>query len=159
MLQQATTHLYKSVYLDKSEIEVCKVLAQMRANVNNSNYYESDFVGLLGELAFAKHFNLHLDLTIGKRQNTYDFIWHDLRVDVKTNKKIDGSLIVKQRENIDVDVYALAVLDDFNNNIVHLVGWIEKDVIRNQNNLKQVRYDNGTIDSKYMMYQRNLKKF
>lgn len=153
------TYTFKSIYLDKSEMEVCRTLAKMRASANNSSNYNSDYYGLLGELAFAKHFNLYLDLSIGKRQNTYDFIRNDLRIDVKTNQRMDGSLIVKMKENIDVDIYALAVIDSDNENVIHLVGWIEKDTIRNENNLKDVTYADGSRDRKYMLSQEKLKRF
>lgn len=129
----------------------------MRSNANGGKNYESDFHGLLGEIAYAKHFNLYPDLSIGKRINTYDFMHDGKRIDIKTNHKIDGGLIVNERDNIDVDVYVLALLDE-SPNVVHLAGYIEKDVLRQENNLREFKFNEG-IKRKYIMHQQNLKRF
>lgn len=147
------TYLFKQVYLDNSEIEVCKMLGRMRSEANNVEFKKSDFIGLLGECAYAKHFNLYLDLSMGKRINTYDFMHEGKRIDVKTNERIDGKLFIPEKENIDVDIYVLALLDNQSSNIIHLAGYIEKQIIRQQENFYTQPF------RKYIMEQNKLKRF
>lgn len=153
-----STYLFIPVELDESLIHVCKIIAKLRSDANGGKNFQSDFHGLLGEMAFAKHFNLYLDLSIGKRINTYDFRWNGKRIDIKTNNKIDGDLFINERENIDVDVYVLALLDERKPQMVYLAGYIPKEIIRTEQYKFEKKFIEGT-KVKYKFPQEELIHF
>ena len=67
--------------------------------------------GFIGEYAFCKLMNICPDLDVSARKGSCDCIFANKRVDVKTTRYRNGRLIRSQKENNDVDVLVLAVLD------------------------------------------------
>lgn len=149
------------VKLTKGEIEVCRMIAQMRNRQNTginhdkiSNKTQEDqmFEGVLGEVAFAKRMNVYPDLSTHPRTNGYDCLFMDYRVDIKATNVESGSLLVPEwKDNPDIDIYVLAILHPFH---VDIVGWAFKTDLRQPENLKDLGKGLN-----YMLTQKQLRKF
>jgi hypothetical protein len=149
------------VTLTDGEIEVCRVIAQMRDRqntginhdkVSNKTQEQQTFEGVMGEVAFAKAMNVCPDLSTEPRKNGYDCTYKDKRWDIKATECRTGHLLIPStKNNPDVDVYALAILHAFH---VELIGWAYKTDLMQPENLK----DLGKGLS-YMLTQQQLRKF
>lgn len=120
------------VVLTPEEMIACRLIGNLRtlgsisgkskstpySNVDLADMNEYSF---FGEYAFAKSWNIFFDITAQPRKGGCDCVitksksdgtTKSWRVDVKTTKVQGGKLLVKNTENSDVDIYALAILKD-----------------------------------------------
>jgi len=149
------------VTMTQGEIEVCTMLAQMRNKnhvppnrykVSNKTQLEQDIEGVIGEYAFCKFKNIWPDLSTHSRQNGYDCIYNNYRVDVKATKNTSGMLLLSpKKDNPDIDIYVLAILHPFH---VELVGWAFKTDLQQPENLKDLGYG-----PTYALTQSQLRNF
>ena len=152
------------VELDSSEILVCECIGRMRSlisrsanvkdqKIGNQNGSESDVMGIKGEYAFAKYFNVFPDLGLIPRSGSYDGKLKGVAYDIKSTHRKNGHLLATKKVNPDVDMYVLCVVTQ---NQVDIKGYIfKKDFIRPEN-LK--RFGNAKEES-YCLEQSQLKKF
>lgn len=100
---------------------VAAMLGSIRAMINRSSGVKDAKIGkqdgfvadqdaIIGELAFAKLFNVWPDLSLSARSGSYDMLVGRSRVDVKTTREPNGRLLSTLKANPDVDVYVLAVI-------------------------------------------------
>lgn len=102
---------------------IAKMLGGMRAVVNRSagtrdakmggqNGVDADEDGVLAELAFAQAFNVFPDLSLRPRAGSPDAIVAGKRIDIKATRRTNGRLIATTKDNADVDLYVLAIIED-----------------------------------------------
>ena len=149
------------VTLTEGEIEVCRMIAQMRDRqntqinhdkVSNKTQEQQSFEGVMGEVAFCKAMNIYPDLSTEQRKNGYDCVFNEHRVDVKSTNHPMGKLLLPEwKDNPDIDIYVLAILHPFH---VELVGWAFKTDLMQPENLKDLGYG-----PTYALTQQQLRKF
>ncbi len=111
------------VTLTEGEIEVCRMIGQMRDKrntqfnhdkVSNKTQEQQTFEGVIGEVAFCKAMNVCPDLSTEPRKNGYDCVFNERRVDVKSTSVATGNLLLPEwKDNPDIDIYVLAILHPF----------------------------------------------
>ena len=152
------------VNLDSSEVLICECIGRMRsliarsANVTDQKIgqqdgSDADVMGMKGEYAFAKHFNIFPDLGLTPRSGSYDGILKGITYDIKSTQIRNGHLLATKKVNPDVEMYVLCVVTK---NQVDIKGYIfKKDFIRPEN---FKRFGNSK-DKSYCLEQSQLKKF
>jgi len=152
------------VELNPSEVLVCECIGRMRSliarsahvqdqKIGNQNGSDADVLGIKGEYAFAKHFNVFPDLGLTPRSGSYDGILKGVAYDIKSTKVQSGHLLATRKVNPDVDMYVLCVVTQ---NQVDIKGYIfKKDFIKPEN-LK--RFGNAKHES-YCVEQSALTPF
>ncbi len=150
------------VKLNKEEVEFCKSIAKLRsenarkcgvkdAKIGLQSGLEGDIIGFLAEFAVAKHFNVFPDLGITPRSGSADGIMKGKAYDVKATSRANGRLLATLKENPDVDIYILAIV---NESEINIVGWTKKEDLIKEENIKDLGYGKG-----YVMDQSKLKRF
>ena len=77
----------------------------------NRSSFEISYEGCGGEMAYAKQFRIYPNI-ITRFGNAFDYDHYGYLIDVKTNHRNDGDLIVRPEKNVDAkrcDYYALMV--------------------------------------------------
>lgn len=139
------------ITLSEIEVSTISILSSMRtlvarcnnvkdAKMSKLNGIDIDFDGLLAEYAFCKKFNLFLDIVPSPRSGSYDCIYKGKRVDIKSTRHKNGRLITTTKKNEDVDVYVLAIIDNYD---VEFIGWCYTAELYNEKNIKDLGYGNG----------------
>jgi len=150
------------ITLQPDEVTVCQIIGRMRSliarssgvkdvKVGSQDGAESDVVGMIGEYAFAKQFNIFPDIGLSTRSGSADGIIKGKRYDIKSTTCKTGRLLCTVKDNPDVDVYILAIVSG---NEVDIVGWEYKDNLRKEENLIDLGYGKG-----YALTQDKLQKF
>lgn len=122
------------VELTDAEMMVVKMLGGMRSIVGRTAGVEDKKVanlpgltidedGMIAEYAFCKHFNIFPDIVPGPRSGSYDCLLNGRRVDVKSTRHKNGRLLATLKDNPDVDVYVLGIVDG---NTVTFPGYVYK---------------------------------
>lgn len=96
--------------------------------ISTQNRLIGDQDAHLAELAFAKCFNIYPDLSMYNRSGGYDAMLGKWRVDVKATHLKTGQLLVRMKDNPDVDVYVLAIIGESD---VTFPGWAYKNDVCN----------------------------
>ena len=111
-----------TITLNDGDLMLARQIALMRTGLNranqvkltqigNANTWDNEILGVLGEIAFGKRFNLYLDLTFNVRKGGSDFIAKDGQTtDVKTTTLDTGRLMVpawKKDPSKKSDLYVL----------------------------------------------------
>lgn len=96
---------------------------------------EIDQDGILGELAFCQLMNVWPDLGMTSRSGSYDCVVKGKRVDIKTTRHMNGRLLCRLKDNPDVDIYVLALLED---QYVTFAGWAFKHELCRPENIKNI---------------------
>ena len=107
--------------------------------------------GILGELAFCQLMNVWPDLGMSSRSGSYDCVVKGKRVDIKTTRHADGRLLCRLKNNPDVDIYVLCVLD---NKYVNFLGWAYKNELCRPENIRNL----GGHGEGYALDQNQLRK-
>lgn len=95
-------------YLAKCRDYMCKINGVKDVKRSDDESLEIETLGLAGEFAFCKMFNMYPDFTIEPRSGGADCKDdYDFGYDVKTTDRENGMLISTLKENPDVDFYAL----------------------------------------------------
>ena len=155
------------VILNDKELSVINIISSLRSIVSrhsgiiNHKYSNKhtgadiDFDGLVGEYAFCKANNIFLDLTVSVREGSYDCLANGKRVDIKSTRLVDGSLIGKLNRNPDVDVFVLAIIKPQKTQWeVLFPGWLTADQLYSPDNLVDLEAGQA-----YLVSQFNLNKF
>jgi hypothetical protein len=152
-----------TITLTPGEVMLVRIIASLRAGVNRTlgtpdakrgpqDGFHTDLLGVAGELAFAKRFNLYPDLTFNPRSGGHDFVSKNGNtVDVKTTDRCDGRLLVTPKKKAEPsDVYFL------------IVGDIPRFQLRGYATAKQVFEESNLTDfgrgECYAVEQKNLKE-
>ena len=112
---------------------------------------EADVIGFMAEYAFSKVFNTFVDIGLTPRSCSADGIYKGYRYDVKSTKYKSGRLLCTTKDNPDVDVYILALVDEPN---VAIVGYATKAQLRQPQNIINLGHGEG-----YALTQDQLRKF
>jgi hypothetical protein len=150
--------------LSEAELNVLRIIANLRGlvaranNIANLKVSENqnqdvEFDGLIGEYAFCKLHNLFLDIVPQPRSGSYDCLFHDQRLDIKSTRYKNGVLLGSTNRNADIDVYVLCIIDGLN---VSFPGYAMAEELYAEENLTTLgRYDNPV----YALDQSKLHKF
>ena len=152
----------KKITLSPDEIAIAHLIGRNRsliarsANVKDvkmgdQDGAEADVLGFMGEYAFAKHFNVFPDLGLVPRSGSADGILKGYKYDIKTTKYINGRLLSTIKDNDDVDMYVLVVVDE---PIVKIIGYAFKEELRKESNLIDLGHGKG-----YGLNQEQLREF
>jgi hypothetical protein len=112
---------------------------------------EIDYDGILGELAFCQLMNVWPDLGMTSRSGSCDCVVKGKRIDIKTTRRADGRLLCRLKDNPDVDIYVLALLD---NKFVTFAGWAYKHELCKPENIRNL----GGHGEGYALDQSQLRK-
>lgn len=112
---------------------------------------EIDYDGIIGELAFCQLMNVWPDLGMTNRSGSYDCVVKGKRIDIKTTRRADGRLLCRLKDNPDVDIYVLALLND---NAVTFAGWAYKHELCKPENIRNL----GGHGEGYALDQNQLRK-
>lgn len=135
-----------TVTLTDYELISCRMIGNMRSymcrsmNVPKSAArpsMENDEDGVIGELAFCKHKNIYFDMTANIRTNTYDCILSGKKFDIKSTRWPEGKLLAGTTRNPDVEVFALAIIDQ---NTVTFPGYVLADAMYVPENITDLGY-------------------
>lgn len=138
------------IKLNKEELAVVRQQARLRgqltsltrkADEKKSKYddFKIDVMGVKAEVGFAKLFNKSIILDRGIDDGT-DFYLHDIAVDVKGT--FDNKLWFKRENAFKSDVAVLMEFNEFDESIVHCVGFTNKANFMEHH---QVNQSNGTL--------------
>ena len=150
------------VKLQPDEVLICEQLGRMRSiiarssgvkdsKVGTQDGSEADVMGMKAEYAFAKHFNTFPDLGLTPRSGSADGKLKGYAYDIKSTTYKSGRLLATKKENPDVDMYVLCIVD---NSEVDIKGYAMKKDLINPSNLKNLGHGEG-----YCMDQSELKSF
>lgn len=150
------------VKLQPDEVLICEQLGRMRsiiarssgvkdAKVGTQDGSEADVMGMKAEYAFAKQFNTFPDLGLTPRSGSADGKLKGYAYDIKSTTYKSGRLLATKKENPDVDMYVLCIVD---NSEVDIKGYAMKKDLINPSNLKNLGHGEG-----YCMDQSELKSF
>jgi hypothetical protein len=150
------------VKLQPDEVLICEQLGRMRsiiarssgvkdAKVGTHDGSEADVMGMKAEYAFAKQFNTFPDLGLTPRSGSADGKLKGYAYDIKSTTYKTGRLLATKKENPDVDMYVLCVVD---NSEVDIKGYTMKKDLIQPSNLKNLGHGEG-----YCMEQNELKSF
>jgi hypothetical protein len=143
------------VNMSPPEAAIAQVLAVMRNTTARQNGVtdkqmgkqdpiEIDRDGILAEMAFGKAYNLYPDLTVYPRKGGADLIGKTgKRIDVKATRYKTGRLVIHIDKPVDeVDIYALAIVDGDD---VNIVGYIESFKAIRQENVRDLGHGEGYV--------------
>lgn len=111
----------------------------------------ADVHGMMAEYAFAKHFNVFPDMGLTPRSGSADGFLNGFRYDVKATTYKNGRLLCNLKDNPDVDMYVLCVIDE---PYVNIIGYSMKKDLRQDENLIDLGHGKG-----YGLNQEQLSKF
>jgi hypothetical protein len=151
-----------TITLDDDEILLAKVIGGMRSIVARSagvvdakkaalSGLTIDEDGVIAEYAFCKYFNVFPMISPSPRSGSYDCLLNGKRIDVKSTRYKDGKLLATLKDNPDVDVYVLAIVDG---NTVAFPGYATKAQLCREENIADLGRGSG-----YVMTQDRLTKF
>jgi hypothetical protein len=150
------------VELAHDEVALCQMIGTNRsliaraANVKDAKMgkqdgAKADVLGFMAEFAFAKHYNIFPDIGLSPRSGTADGVLNGKRYDIKATNYKTGRLLCTMKDNPDVDLYVLAIVDE---NIVLFAGWAYKSQLRDEKNISDLGHGKG-----YALNQNQLNKF
>jgi hypothetical protein len=151
------------VHLNEHEMMLVKLLGLLRHHANISaktidrkrsseNGEDIHITGVMAEYAFCKWKNVFMDCSTENRSGSYDVLCKGLRIDIKATKNQNGNLICQLKQNLHVDIYILALI---NQNSVEFIGWISSMDLRKEENIKDL---SGNGSKCYFMPREKLKK-
>ncbi len=151
------------VHLSEHEMILVKLLGLLRHHANISaktidrkrsteDGADINIVGVMAEYAFCKWKNVFMDCSTENRSGSYDVLCNGFRIDIKATKNQNGNLICQLKQNLDVDIYILALV---NQNSVEFLGWISSFDLRKEENIKDL---SGNGSKCYFMERSRLKK-
>ena len=128
------------VIMSEAELEQCKNAAARRTNyarstnIKNQRFAKDqsdlsvDYIGIIGELAVAKVLGLEMDFDKVGVDYGIDFIYGDLKVDVKTRSHPKTELIFKSMKAFKAQVAVVAKFKP--ENCVEILGCISRKKFR-----------------------------
>ena len=134
------------INFNKEELDACRKGANLRyqfarnSDLGRGLYLTApekaegsnpDYLGIRGELAVAKAFNLHFDVFRGMGvDNGIDFFWNEISIDVKATDYLGGRLMFKSVDKFKSDLAVLTI--EVREDLYRVPGWIKKeDFIKN----------------------------
>ena len=121
------------------------------AKIGPQSGIDGDKDGILGELGFCRLMNVWPDIGLSPRSGSHDAVVGGNRIDVKTTRHKTGRLLATLKENPDVDIYVLAIIEDAE---VKFPGFARKEDLINESNITDLGHGPG-----YAMTQDKLRRF
>lgn len=150
------------IIIQQDELLTCQILGRMRsiiargagikdAKVGNQDGADADVMGIIAEYAFAKHFNTFPDIGLTPRSGSCDGVLKGYRYDIKATGYKTGKLLCTLKENLDIDMYVLAIVDGMS---VDFIGYALSKHLRKEENLTDLGHGKG-----YALTQDKLTRF
>ena len=142
------TTMKTTVKLSDTELDLARKIASLRygsnreagiknAKIGKQSSFETDFIGMCGELAFCKMVNIYPDLTIEAGGHQYDCLLRSTRIDIKTTHYKNGNLLSGSKKEYDeIDVFVLVVGDPASAEFT-FVGWQTYKELRMKKNISE----------------------
>jgi len=157
----------QSVWLSMEDVGNLCVLAKLRNRKEDRirtdvlrddiGAYETHIIGLLGEVAFAKHFGLQVDSEVHEwhGDDGWDFDWHGKKIDVKTCLYFDEPQLKVRIDKIvpDVDVYVLCAVKKTEMQHVDIIGYATREML---NGAERKKYGDW-LPMNYVMKEQELR--
>lgn len=121
------------------------------AKIGPQSGMDGDKDGILGELAFCQLMNVWPDIGLSPRSGSADAVVKDKKVDIKTTRHRSGRLLATLKNNPDVDIYVLAIIDK---DEVLFPGYALKSELIRDERITDLGHGRG-----YSMEQHELRKF
>ncbi len=122
-----------------------------RCDMSSANI---EAIGVLGEMAFAKWNNIYFDMSLHTRQGGPDFYYRGKSWDIKSTKKMEGSLIASQKKTLaDSQMYVLALVSEC---FVDFVGYAYAEELLRKENLWEIQKGKDPV---YRLKQHQLHPF
>lgn len=152
----------KKVKLEPDEVLICHMLGRNRSLIARSSKVKdakmgdqdgslADVHGMMAEYAFAKHFNVFPDMGLTPRSGSADGLLNGFNYDVKATTYKNGRLLCTLKDNPDVDMYVLCVIEE---PYVNIIGYSMKKDLRQDENLIDLGHGKG-----YGLNQNQLTSF
>ena len=137
----------------KQRYDNCRAAGKPKCFIGYTDGYHCDIIGMGGELAFCKLFNVYPDLSTETPEfDTGDCVLDGLRIDVKTTDRPEGHLLATKWKKVSsCDAYALmtGVFPNY-----HFRGFMDADEL-----LREIRLrDFGRNTLSYAASQDELKE-
>jgi hypothetical protein len=138
-----------TVQLNPYEMLAAKNFANLRMIANRANAVanakmgpqsddETDLIGIIAEIAWAKWKNVYFDVSISPRAGSYDNVTQNERVDIKATTRPNGRLLATaKKKHEDVDVFVLGIVQDTS---TRFVGWAYRSELICDKNLTNLGY-------------------
>ena len=150
------------VILDPTEIATCNLVGSLRsiiargwsvndAKIGGQDGVQADVMGFMAEYAFAKQFNVCVDLGFSPRSGSADGVLKGMRYDIKSTTYMSGKLLATLKVNPDVDIYVLSIVKP---PIIMFPGWAYKKDLIKEENIKDLGHGKG-----YCLEQEQLTPF
>ena len=110
------------------------------AKMGDQDGAEADVMGFLAEYAVAKAINVFPDVGLSPRSGSADGRYLGLNYDVKATKYKSGRLLCTMKDNPDVEVYILTIVDVPH---VTIAGYATKAMLCRKENIKNLGHGNG----------------
>jgi hypothetical protein len=134
----------RTVTLTDAELWFCKSMGGMRAvmarrvgvldrRMGPQDPLAADEDGMIAEYAFCKMMNVFYDAVPDPRKGSADCVIDGYAIDVKATRRANGRLLVTLRENRDVNIYVLAIIEG---NTVRFPGYaLKSEICRDENKI------------------------
>jgi hypothetical protein len=110
---------------------------------------EGDFIGIKGEYAVAKHFQVAFDSSIHYHgDDGIDLVVGDKTIQVKSTFYSTGRVIYNMEDEFVTDYVILAITDELMPN-VRLVGWADKSLWNTKHRIKYMGYGDRKVLDQY----------
>ena len=150
------------IIIQPDELLTCQILGRMRSliargagikdvKMGNQDGADADVLGIVAEYAFSKQFNTFPDIGLTPRSGSYDGVLKGIRYDIKATNYKTGKLLCTTKENTDIDIYVLAIVDGVS---VDFVGYAKSKDLRKEENLTDLGHGKG-----YALNQDKLTRF
>jgi len=150
------------VSLDNDDMNICRVLGNLRTLVARGNKVKDakmgqlsgadiDEDGVIAEYAFCKRFNIFFDPCAYPRSGSIDCVYKGHQIDIKSTRHTNGRLLATLKKNDEVDIYVLAIIDG---NEVRFPGWAYAKTLFDPANVTNLGHGEG-----YAMEQSQLQKW
>tara|TARA_R110000764_G_scaffold223444_1_gene312303 strand:+ start:216 stop:680 length:465 start_codon:yes stop_codon:yes gene_type:complete len=152
----------KEVVLRDDEVALSQMIGRNRsliaraarvkdAKIGGQDGAEADVMGFMAEYAFAKIFNVFPDIGLSPRSGSSDGELKGFNYDIKATSYKTGRLLCTTKNNPDVDIYVLAIVDSPK---VTIIGYAKKEDLIKEENLVDLGRGKG-----YALTQDQLNKF
>ena len=121
------------------------------AKIGGQDGAEADVIGFMAEYAVAKLLNTFPDIGLSPRSGSADGRFRGVNYDVKATKYKSGKLLCTLKDNPDVALYILAIVDEPH---VTIAGYSTKENLRQKENIKNLGHGDG-----YSLEQGQLLQF
>ena len=134
---------------------IARAAGVVDAKIGDQDGAAADVMGFMAEYAVAKALNAFPDVGLSPRSGSADGRFLGVNYDVKATKYKSGRLLCTLKDNPDVVVYILAIVDEPH---VTIAGYATKKMLRQEKNIKNLGHGDGYSLDQDQLLQFNPEK-